>query len=332
MGESPKLNLYAADIAPNDQIAGSFLVKRKFLGIGKTGKPWLSLTLMDKTGEIDGRIWESAEDANRKIEQGSYLMLEGIGTQYMDRTQLKIGKWRILSKEEINPSDYLPVSGSNQANVLERMDALIASVQDPWIAALFKNYRSDSVFVNRFCQAPAAKSVHHAFIGGLLEHTVSMMELALVVADHYNRLGIGPVHRDLLLAGTFVHDVGKIDELSTEPGFPYTDAGQMIGHMYLGLEDCNRRADSIDGFPAELKMHLGHLIVSHHGELQFGAGRRPKTLEAMILHAIDSMDSRVQIFIEAVNRDAGREGQDANWTQYVAPLDRYLLRKPYKSS
>lgn len=326
-----KLNLYAADIAPNDKIEGSFLVKRKYFGIGKTGKHWLSLTLLDKSGEIDGRIWDDAETANDEIEQGDYVMLEGIGTRFMDKVQLKVTHWQQLDRRHVDPADYLPVGTADQKVVVARLDELLAEMKEPHLAMLLQDYRADPVFMEGFQAAPAAKTVHHAYIGGLLDHTVSMMEMAKVLVRHYRQVGQGPLNEDLIVAGAFLHDSGKVWELSREPGFGYTDAGQMIGHIQLGLEEMNRRIQTLGEFPEALQQHLAHLILSHHGEFAWGAPVLPKTLEALVLHAIDNLDSRVQIFNEAVATPRQKNSKvSLGATIFVPALDRHILVRSWE--
>lgn len=300
-----------------------FLVRAKFLGFGKTQKAWLSVTLGDASGEIDGRVWDQAEDAASQFEEGSYMRVQGSAVSYMDKLQLRLNKWSIVAASDVDPTQFTPASDRPMDEILSRIQSVFDSVRDPHLRQLLAAYQSDQGFWGAFVRVPAAKSIHHAYLGGLAEHTASMLELAASVSDHYLRLGVVPLNRDLVIAGTMLHDSGKVLELSTDAGFQYTGEGRLLGHIYLGARELEQKAATIDGFPRALRDELVHMILSHHGELEFGSPKRPKTLEALILTYIDNLDSKVQTYLDAV----AKEPAQAEWTQFVPSLQRYLYRR-----
>lgn len=320
----PTIAVRAAEIRPNTRVHGTFLVRRKIRGVGKTGKPWLQLILGDKTGSIDGRIWENADSLDAQISENSIVDVEGHSVQFMDHVQLKITRLT-LNQANLNPTDFLPQSAQAPERLRAGLFEQLALLQEPWLRKLLKHYLDDGKWFAQFLRAPAAKTVHHAYLGGLAEHTLSMMILARRVAEHYLAAGAKPLNTDVLVLGAFLHDSGKVEELSTEAGFAYTTPGRLIGHITLGLDRLDAAVRALSGFPPDLYMHLRHLILSHHGEYEYGSPRRPKTLEGLLLHFIDNIDARVAIFLQAITQPSGN---DPDWTGLEPTLGRHIYRRP----
>ncbi|MFN2432988.1 MAG: 3'-5' exoribonuclease YhaM family protein [Gemmatimonadota bacterium] len=318
MDEKPKngKGSYVKDLVEGGEVEGVFLVLRKSARRTREGRPYLVLGLYDRSGTVDGQIWEDAEAFQVTFVERDYLRVRGVVDRFRERLQLRVVSCSTCPVEEVSPEDFLPASSRPAAEMRAELRARIRGLSDPHLKALLERFESDAAFMSDFVLAPAANVVHHAYVGGLLEHTLSLMAASDAVARVYP-----DVDRDLLLAGAFLHDVGKIRELRAEPGFPYTDEGQLLGHIVLGYEIAMRRIDALPGFPPDLRARLGHLILSHQGELEWGSPKRPVTLEALVLHFLDNLDSKV-----AVYRKAAGEGGEGAWTDYVRALGRSLYR------
>lgn len=313
----------AAELRAGDRIRGRFLVRRTHLGVGRTGRPWLQLWLGDRTGVVDGRVWDDAEAAARGIKEGDVVDVEGVGVLHLDKTQLKILGWQPVAADPALVESLLPQSGMSAAQREAALRGELGLLRNPWLLRLSESMLADREWLQAFLRAPAAKAVHHAWLGGLAEHTVSMMKLCRSVAAHYRDLGVTPLDVDLCVAGAFLHDIGKVEELSAEGAFEYTDAGRLIGHIVLGLDRLDAAIGAVSGFPAELRQHLRHLVLSHHGEYEFGSPRRPKTIEAQILHFVDNLDARVEMFRFAIAAQS-----DGDWSAYESVLGRNVWRRP----
>ena len=311
----------ARDIAAGDQIESAFYVQNTFLGVGKTGKPWLSVRLIDASGGIDGKVWDDAEQASSDINEGDLLRVSATATAYKDQVQLRLQSYSKATLDEWDPSLFLETPKKPSVELLEELRSVLDTCTSSWARSLTASYFEDQEFMRMFAHSAAAKTIHHAYPTGLLAHTVSMLQLAAATADHYISMGVS-LDRDVLLMGVFLHDSGKVFELSSAPGFAYTDEGRLLGHIYQGAALFERKADEFENFPKDKRVALLHCILSHHGELEYGSPRRPKTIEAMILHLIDSLDSKVQTFLDAVERDTS----DSAWTPYVHSLQRFLRK------
>ncbi len=309
---------FVADLVEGLEVEGVFLVQRKSSRRTREGRPFLALVLYDRSGVVDAQVWDDAVAFRTPFAERDFVRVRGIVDRYRDRLQLRVLSCAVCRWEDLSPDDFLPHSQRPLDEMLGELRWRIRGVANPFLRALLERLESDRGFMNAFATAPAASAVHHDVVGGLLEHTLSLMALSEAVARVY-----GDLDRDLLLAGAFLHDVGKIRELSAEPGFPYTDEGRLIGHIVLGYEIAMRAADQIPGFPPDVRTELGHLILSHQGEYEWGSPKRPKTLEAIALHFLDNLDSKVNVFRKAVAA-GGSEGE--GWTDYVRTLGRALYR------
>lgn len=290
--EARRKRVFCADLKVGDAVEDVFYVTRSTLRVGRRG-PFLTLQFTDRTGSLPGVAWDDAERLAGLLLEGVYAEVGGRVTEYQGEPQIQVERAEGIDAD-VDPSDYLATGPAPAADSVAGIRALARTIEDPPLRRLVASFLDDRDFVRRFAAAPAAKANHHAYVGGLAEHTRSVMELCDRAAAHYAAAGGEPeIDRDLLLAGAFFHDVGKVAELAVEPGFPYTREGSLVGHIVLGHGMVAERIGRLKGFPAERATDLGHLILSHQGELEWGSPVRPQTLEALVLHYLDNLDSKV---------------------------------------
>jgi 3'-5' exoribonuclease len=308
---------YVADLTPDASITSFFLVCEKELRLTREGKPFLRLELGDRSGTIEARLWENADQACTAFERDDIVKVQGRVENYRSKTQLAVDRIRRAEPSEFDLADYFPHTDEDVEQLYARLLAHAATLANPWLRQLVATIIQDPEIVPRLKRAPAAKAMHHAFLGGLLEHVVSLCDLCPLVAAHYKELD-----GDLLLAGAILHDIGKLDELSCERSIQYTTEGQLLGHIVLELEMVTKKMDGIDGFPADLKLLVKHLLISHHGEYEFGSPKLPSFREALVLHHLDNLDSKMGAARAAVNA----RSPDELWTAFSPALGRRLLR------
>lgn len=305
-------------IKENDKVESYFLVKDKNVAMAKNGKPYLNLKLMDRSGEIEGRVWDNAEEISGYFEKNDIVTVKGRGSLYQGKIQLSIVDVRKAAEGAASADDFLPRSAKEPDDMLLELKGIISSIKDPYLKILMDSFMNDKQFADLLKTAPAAKGMHHVYIGGLLEHTLSVARLVIELSRHYNGVNI-----DLLLSGSILHDMGKTRELSYKSAFDYTDEGRLLGHIIIGIQMLDEKIRGIDGFPEKTAMLLRHMIASHHGELEFGSPKRPKTLESLLLHNIEDMDAKINAYQSAVNRDTS---EDTSWTPYQKMFERYLYK------
>lgn len=301
----------------NKVITSSFVVVAKQIKPKKTGEPYLALTLGDRSGQIEAKMWDNVEDVLEAFEQDDFLKVKGLINKYKQRFQLTIHKLRKLADAEIDYSDYLPKTTKDIDELWQTLTNFIASLENPHLKALIQAFMADPEIVSAYRNAPAAKTLHHAYIGGLLDHVVSLFRSCDLVCRNYPL-----VNRDLLLTGAFFHDIGKIHELTYNRSFSYTTKGQLLGHMIIELEMLQAKLASLPDFPEELKSMIEHLIISHHGEYEFGSPKLPMFPEALMLHYLDDLDSKMEAMRAQFERDSTLDGP---WTTYNPSLGRPLL-------
>jgi 3'-5' exoribonuclease len=256
----------------------------------KSNKPYLNLILGDKTGQLEGRIWEPSDPRIAKeFERGDIVKARGSASRFDDRLQMKIDQLRLAQPGEADKADLLPSTTYDVADLWRQLLSFVASFTNPDLKLLVTTLLDDPAFAAAYREAPAAKQLHHAWLGGLLEHVVSLLTLADRVAAHYPLLD-----RDLLLTGVILHDIGKLRELSWEIGFEYTVEGMLLGHIQIGTALAERTIDSLPGFPPRLKLLVLHMILSHHGKLEFGSPKLPMIPEALVLSFLDDLDAKMQ--------------------------------------
>lgn len=304
-----------------DSFQGFLLAQEAAYKVSAKGSEYLELKLADASGDLKGFLWDvrAVEGDMEAVRADAFLWVKGSVTSYNGRLQVKLDKVRFAADAEVGDlSAFFPVSGRPVPEMLAEMDAVIGSVRDPWIRRLLTALFVEDVALRAaFAQAPAAKSMHHAYLGGLLEHTLSILGMAERACGHYRNL-----NRDLVVAGAFLHDVGKTAELSYQRSFGYTDAGNLLGHIALEAEWISRAVGKIPGFPEELRMQILHIVLSHHGRLEFGSPVLPKTPEALLVHYLDDLDGKLEVMFRAVD-DASGGGA---WSPYSRALDRMIYR------
>ena len=309
--------VFVADLVEGEAVTSFFLAKQIQVRQRRSGEPYLSLVLGDRTGEVAAVMWEGVEEASKELTEGDIVKVQGVLGSYQRERQLTITRLRKAAPEEIVLEDYLPRSAQDPAVLLARLREAVDGMREPHLTRLLRDLLADEAFAAAFSAAPAAKSIHHAVLGGLLEHTVSVVGLCRLLADYY------PVaDRDLLLAAAMLHDVGKVRELTWDRVFDYTDAGRLLGHITLGALLVEERIRTIPDFPEDVAQRLLHCILSHHGELEWGSPRRPKTLEALVLHYAEDLDGKVNSFLSFAQSHP--DPQRPGWTQFNKALDRYL--------
>ena len=312
-------DIYLQDIKPGDKIASSFLVAEKNMAFSQKGSAYLNVRLKDKTGEIDGKVWDNAMALDQVFKKGDIVYMEGRAQTYRNALQISIITVKPCAPEDVDPSDYLPVSKVDTTAMFQDILAYIDAISSEPIKKLLTAFFYDEKTADLFRRAPAAKGFHHIYLGGLLEHTLSVVRLLDHAAKHYPQL-----NRDLLIAGGILHDIGKIYEFSYDGLIAYSDEGRMIGHLVMGMEMIDKKIEAIPDFPVQLALELRHIILSHHGEFEFGSPKRPKTLEALVIHFMDDLDAKVNAFESFVAADAANA--DSDWTTYNRFFERYLYK------
>ncbi len=303
---------YLSEYKEGDRISGIFLCKHKQAAVTKNGKPYENLILQDKTGTMDGKVWDPNSAGIADYEALQYVEIGGDVTSFQGALQFNIKRLRVASEGEYLPADYLPVSKKDIPTMLEELRGFIGSIKNAYLKQLLEAFfLQDADFIKSFCDSSAAKSVHHCFVGGLLEHTLSVTKLCEYYCKSYPVL-----KRDLLLSAAMLHDIGKVREFSTFPENDYTDEGNLLGHIVMGSEMVGEKAAAIDGFPISLLNELKHCIVAHHGQFEFGSPKKPGLVEAMALHMADNTDAKMETFTELFEQT-----QDTGWLGFNRFLD-----------
>jgi 3'-5' exoribonuclease len=314
---------YVNQLSHGDSVDESYLVADKQLRANRQGNLYLQLELRDKTGSVGSRLWNASEELARSFEPGDYLRVRGKTQIFQGSLQIILTHIDVLDPNRVEAEDFLPQSSQNAAKLMARLREVLLTMNNPHLRALIECFLIDDDFVRKFTSAPAGIKNHHAYQGGLLEHVVTMLNIADRILDLYPE-----IDRDLLVTGIFLHDIGKVDELSYDRAFTYTDEGQLVGHLVMGVEmlrDKVERTANLTGesFPPELLLRLKHMIVSHHGSYEFGSPKLPMTLEAVALHYLDNLDAKIHAFSREIRDDPSR---DSNWTPFQQSLGRRLYK------
>ena len=283
----------------------------------KNGELYLSLMLADRTGQLQANMWDNVGDTISSFEQDDFIKVKGILHKYNGRWQITVHKIRKLGESEIDYSDYLPKTPKDIDQLWKTLCDYVESFQNHWLKSLLHEFMADEAMVTAYKNAPAAKTLHHAFVGGLLDHVVSLFTVCDLASRNYPQ-----VNRDLLLTGAFLHDIGKLHELAYQRSISYTTKGQLLGHMIIELEMLHEKLTRLPGFPDELKILLEHMIISHHGQYEFGSPKLPMFPEALMLHYLDDLDSKMEAMRAQFEREADL---DTPWTSYNPSLARPLL-------
>ena len=285
---------YLMDYKDGDRFFDIYLCKHKLSAVTKNGKPYESLILQDKTGTMDAKIWDPNSAGIADFDVLDYIEVYGEVNSFQGALQVNVKRIRKCTEDEVNPGDYLPVSKYDIEEMYQELLRFIDSIQNSYLKTLLNEFFvEDADFISSFKKSSAAKSVHHGFVGGLLQHTLSVTKMCDYYCKCYERL-----NRDLLLSAAICHDIGKTKELSVFPQNDYTDEGQFLGHIVIGTEMVGEKIRNISGFPAILANELKHCILSHHGEYEFGSPKKPAIMEAVALNFADNTDAKLQIFTE----------------------------------
>ena len=304
---------FIRELKEGDRIFDIYLCKHKQAAVTKNGKAYENVILQDKTGTIDAKVWEPNNPGIGNYNALDYIEVHGDVNNFQGNLQVNIKRIRVCREGEYHPADYLPVSGKDIGVMYGELKGFIQSIQNTWLKQLLEAFFiRDEAFVRAFRHSSAAKTVHHGFVGGLLEHTLSVTKLC----DYYCK-AYSVLKRDLLLTAAMCHDIGKVKELSAFPMNDYTDDGNFLGHIVIGTEMIGEKIREIDGFPVRLASELKHCILSHHGEFEFGSPKKPAIIEAVALNFADNTDAKLETFTELLNNAADNKG----WLGFNRLLD-----------
>jgi 3'-5' exoribonuclease len=310
--------VFVADIREGQEVDSAFLLEDLRLGQTKNGKPFVGLKLRDRTGDMEARVWDRAEEFFQKLASGDVALVQGVADSFQNKVQLKISQAKRLDISEIDPAHFQPASARNPREMLEELKALVGTLVNPHLQGLLDDILTDPVLSALLMKAPAAKRFHHAYLGGLLEHTLSVTRVASAVAAFYPFLD-----RDLLLAGAVLHDLGKVREFDQGLTGDYTTEGRLLGHLVIGVRLLEDKLAGRPDFPEDLALLLKHLIVSHHGENELGSPKKPKILEGLALHLLDDLDAKMNGIGDYIERHLDDK---TGWTDYNRLMGRYFFR------
>jgi 3'-5' exoribonuclease len=308
---------FVSDISAGDSVGDVFVLAEKSMAHKRDGNPFLNVVLADNSGQIKGVVWDNVAQIASGVNAGDFVHVAAQVGEFRGMLQLVVKSMSAVPAADVAPEDFLPASTRDVEKMFERLKALTDSIASPGLRSLMDACWNDADLVRRFKRAPAAKKMHHAYLGGLIEHTLSMALLADKVAGHY-----GGVDRDLLIVGAVLHDMGKIRELTYDMAIDYTDEGRLLSHITIGLEIVQDKIQTLAEFSPEQAALVKHMIVSHHGAREFGSPEPPKTIEAVLLNYIDEIDSRVNAIREFIAAD----DPDAPWTAYHRLLERQFFK------
>ena len=308
---------YIEDLKEDEHIVEHYYCKQKQSLKTKAGKTFYSLKLQDKTGIIDAKVWELNNDI-KNFEEGDFIKIEAVVSSYQNELQLKVTKLRKSTEGEYDPLNYVPSTDKDVDSIYSEIIKLIKSMKNPHIRQLTENILTQNKRIaDAFKSHSAAKTMHHSYMGGLIEHTLSVAQICDFLAPRYKF-----INRDMLISVAILHDIGKIYELSSFPENDYTDEGELIGHIVVGSELIEHAAVEIEGFPNELKMLMKHCILAHHGEYEYGSPKLPKIMEAYVLHLADNMDAKIKMFEEVL----GKDNTKGNWLGWQRLLERNIRK------
>jgi 3'-5' exoribonuclease len=309
-----------ASLKEGDWVEEVYLVTSKQISTAKNGVTYLSLKLADKTGEIDGRLWDNADDVSGKFAREDFVRIKGMASIYQGSMQIKMKALEKVDDSRVDVANFLETSPRNIDDMVKELRIVAAAVANGYLRQLMNAFLDDPAFMVLFKRTPAAKTLHHNYIGGLLEHVVELVALARDVARHFPSIDM-----DLLTVGAFLHDIGKVKELAVRKSIEYTTEGRLIGHISLGYEMIVEKVNAIPAFPTELSLLLKHIMLSHHGEYEFGSPKRPKIQEAIVINYLDDLAAKINNFQTTLRKENVAEGA---WTGYSKMHDRYLYRQP----
>jgi 3'-5' exoribonuclease len=314
---------FVAELTDGENLDEVYLATDKQLRANRNGNLYIQLELRDRTGSIGARLWNAGEAQTRLFDEGDFVRARGKVQLFQGSLQVILNALERVPASQVDIADFLPQTEKDIGKLLQQLRTTLTRVSNPHLRALAECFLIDQEFVRCFSRAPAGTRNHHSYVGGLLEHVVNMLDVAERILPLYPRLD-----RDLLLMGIFLHDIGKVRELSYERVFGYTDEGQLVGHLVIGVQMLTDKVQQVpdltgEPFPAELLLRLEHMIVSHHGSYEFGSPKLPMTPEAIALHHLDNLDAKVHTFVRDIDED---RGSGTAWTPYSPSLQRRLFK------
>lgn len=305
---------YISEFDSGESVDEVFLLVEKKLGRTRKGSHYLKLHLADRTGTIEAWVWDAKPEWLEQLAVEDYLRVRGVVEEYQERLQLRVTNFQKVNAEEVEPSDFISSTEEEVDALFEEMVSLASSVKNRHLSALLRSFLEDDEFVETFKKAPAGMRFHHPYLGGLLEHTLAVVKMVDPLC------GRRELNRDLLLTGAILHDIGKVREFEYEKIVRYSDEGQLVGHITIGAIMISERASRLKDFPPELLSMLLHIVLSHHGEYEYGSPRLPLTREALALHYLDNLDAKLFAFTEAIEK-SGEE----SWSEYIRMLQRRVF-------
>jgi len=309
-------HIWIKAIKENGKVKGDYLVQSKTVAQTRQGNSFLTLTLADRTGTVEAKVWDRVEEISTQFKEGDIITITGQANTYRNQIQIQIHELK-QNKSPVDPAVFQESTPKDITEMFSELKKLAHQIKNRHLRALIESFMADHQFISQFKKAPAAKTFHHGYLGGLLEHTLSVSQMAVMVTEHYPDLD-----DDLLLCGAILHDIGKIDELNFELSIEYSDKGRLLGHIVLGILMVEERLKTLKDFPSELALRLRHLILSHHGEFDSGSPKRPKFLEAFALHLIDDMDAKMN----GLGRLLKDDRQEGSWTAFNNLFQRYFFK------
>jgi 3'-5' exoribonuclease len=318
MADQPELR----SLTDGQAFAGFLLAQEAAFRTSAKGSEYLELKVADASGDLKAFLWDvrAIEGPMDKVAADAFLWVKGLVSSYNGRLQLRLDKVRYAQDGEVGDlARFFPTSLRPLDDMTRELDAAVARTRDPWLRRLLESlFLEDADLRAAFLKAPAAKSMHHVYLGGLLEHTLSVLGMAEKACEHY-----GELNRDLVVAGVLLHDVGKTAELTYQRSFGYSDAGNLLGHITMEAEWINQAIARIPDFPGELRLQILHIVLSHHGRLEYGSPVLPKTPEALLVHFLDDLDGKLEAMFRAIREDAG----EGSWTPFSRSMERMVYKK-----
>lgn len=314
------MEVFIEQLKPGQEVNGTFAIKsKKLLPLRSGAGHYLAVVLGDKTGQAEGRVWEDVYEIHQSCQVGDIVQVQGQVEEYNGKVQINISSMPVCRDIEVDPLRFIPASKLAPESARDKLYAVTTSLQNQHLKGLLSLILSDNDFIKALLMSPAAKRNHQAAIGGLVEHSLGMTAAAEQIASVYPK-----IDRDLLVAGALLHDIGKVEEYRIGADIDFTDEGRLLGHIVLGVRLLDKYISRLPDFPEELRIKLLHMLVSHHGQYEWQSPKRPKFLEAAVLHHLDMIDAEVDMFSSAAD---SRENQDDRWTGWVKGLDRYIFCK-----
>lgn len=313
---------YVTELHDGEGVRAVFMVSERRVLTARNGKPYAKLLLTDKTGDILGIIWDDAKQQVAPITPGDVVGIRGNVESYEGRLQIRIEKVVKLKEDEVEMPTLVPMTGKDIPTMMAEVDRYIAAIRNRYLKTLIDMIFAENGVRDSFQKAPAAKGIHHNYIGGLLEHTLYILRSIQAIFPLYEHLGL---NKDLLIAGALLHDVGKIYEYSFSKIIEMTPMGRLVGHVYLSTHIVDQTISRIEGFPDELRLQLLHVILGHHGQLEYGSPKLPMTREAMLLHLLDDLDAKLIGFSSIINATP----EDEDFSTFSDVYSRYLYTRVY---